>query len=87
MNQNTEHKYGKPGFVPWVEKIPQRRERLPTPVFWPGKFHVEYSPWGHKESDTAERLSFPQFFSYSIIVSVQLCKKMVSPGIEFPLKF
>ena len=23
---------------PWVEKIPWRRERLPTPVFWPGEF-------------------------------------------------
>ena len=24
---------------PWVGKIPRRRERLLTPVFWPGKFH------------------------------------------------
>ena len=34
----------------WVGKIPWRRERLPTPVFWPGEFHGLYSPWGHKES-------------------------------------
>ena len=34
--------------------IPWRRERLPTPVFWPGEFHGLYSPWGHKESDTTE---------------------------------
>ena len=27
------------GFDPWVGKIPWRRERLPTPVFWPGEFH------------------------------------------------
>ena len=26
------------GFNPWVGKIPWRRERLPTPVFWPGEF-------------------------------------------------
>ena len=26
----------RPGFDPWVGKIPWRRERLPTPVFWPG---------------------------------------------------
>ena len=26
---------GRPGFDPWVGKIPWRRERLPTPVFWP----------------------------------------------------
>ena len=25
-------------FDPWVGKIPWRRERLPTPVFWPRKF-------------------------------------------------
>ena len=25
------------------------RERLPTPVFWPGEFHGLYSPWGRKE--------------------------------------
>ena len=36
----------------WVQslvgKIPCKRERLPTPVFWPGEFHWLYSPWGHK---------------------------------------
>ena len=29
-----------------------------TPVFWPGEFHGLYSPWGHKESDMTEWLSF-----------------------------
>ena len=28
------------GFHLWVEKIPWRSERLPTPVFWPGEFHM-----------------------------------------------
>ena len=28
----------------WVGKIPWRRERLPTPVFWPGEFHGLYRP-------------------------------------------
>ena len=37
------------GFDPWVGKIPWRRERLPSPVFWPGEFHGLYSPWGRKE--------------------------------------
>ena len=41
----------------WVGKIPWKRERLPTLVFWPGKFHGLYSPWGHKELDMIERLS------------------------------
>ena len=30
--------WGGPGFDPWVGKISWRRERLPTPVFWPGEF-------------------------------------------------
>ena len=45
----------------WVRslgwQIPWRRERLSSPVSWPGEFHELYSPWGHKESDTSERLS------------------------------
>ena len=40
----------------------ERREWQPTPVFLPGEFHGQrslagYSPWGCKESDTAERLT------------------------------
>ena len=31
---------GRPGFNPWVGKIPWRRARQPTPVFLPGE-----SPW------------------------------------------
>ena len=39
--------------------IPWRREWQSTPVFLPGKFHGQrslgdYSPEGHKESDTIE---------------------------------
>ena len=49
----------RPGFNPWVRKIPRRRGRLPIPVFWPEEFHGLYSPWGHKESDTTEQLSLP----------------------------
>ena len=40
-----------PGFDIWVGKIPWRRDRLPTPVFWPGEFHGLFSPWGSKELD------------------------------------
>ena len=45
------------GFDTWVGKIPWGRDRLPTPVFWPGEFNGLYSPWGRKESDTTEPLS------------------------------
>ena len=45
---------GRPGFDPQVGKIPWRRERLPTSVYWPGEFHGLYSPRGLKESDMTE---------------------------------
>ena len=42
----------RPGFDPWVGKIPWRRKWQPTPALLPGKFHglrslVGYKPWGH----------------------------------------
>ena len=37
--------------------MPWRRERLPTPVFWPGEFHRQYIVHGVAELDTAEQLS------------------------------
>jgi len=39
-------------FDSWVGKICWRRDRLPTPVFWPGKYL--HSPRSHKESVTTE---------------------------------
>ena len=53
----------RPGFNPWVGKIPWRRKWQPTPVFLPGESHgrrslVGYSSRGRKESDTTERLHF-----------------------------
>ena len=44
----------RPGFDPWVGKIPWKRESLPTPVFWPrefmdqtrlSKFHFHWSEY------------------------------------------
>ena len=46
----------RPGFDPWVGKIPWRRERIPTPVFWLGEFHGPCSPLDHKELDMTEWL-------------------------------
>ena len=39
----------------WVGKIHWRRDKLPTPVFWPGEFHGLQSSWGCKELDTTEK--------------------------------
>ena len=46
-------------FEPQVGKIPWRRARKPTPVFFPGESYAQrnlagYSPWGSKKSDTTE---------------------------------
>ena len=46
---------GRPGFDPWVGKIPWRREWQPTPVFFPGD-----SPWteepGRLQSTESQRV-------------------------------
>ena len=47
---------------------------IPTPVFWPGKFHGLYSPWVRKELDTTERLSLPH--------PLILFSRMTSSGIN-----
>ena len=57
----------RPGFDPWVGKIPWRRKWQTTPVPLPGKSHgrrslVGYSPRGRKELDTTERLHFHFLF-------------------------
>ena len=46
----------RPGFDPWVGRIPWRREWLPTPLLLLGEFHGQrsltgYSPWSYKKSD------------------------------------
>ena len=43
-------------FDPGVGRVPWRRERLPTPVFWPREFHGLY---GFAELDTTEQLYSP----------------------------
>ena len=46
------------------EKIPWKREWLPTPVFLPREFHGQRNlvrPWGCKESDTTDQLTLSLF--------------------------
>ena len=51
--------------IPGLGRFPWRRERLPTPVFWPWEFYglykgslAGYSSWSREESDTTEQLTF-----------------------------
>ena len=55
------------GFDSWVGKIPWRRERLPTLVFWPGEFHGLYCPWGCKESDMTFTFTFHIMICWKIL--------------------
>ena len=59
---------GRPGFNPWVGKIPWRRERLPTSVFWPEQFHGLYSLWVELSGWVKEYVSgLPWWLSWSRI--------------------
>ena len=60
------------------QEDPWRREWPPTPVFLPGEVHGQrslagYSPWGHKESDTTERLSLHNH--HQILSMCEVCAK------------
>ena len=76
----------------WVQsldgKIPWRREKLPTPVFWPGQFCGLYSPRDCKESDTTEQLSLFQGFPGGSEVKASACNAgdlSLIPGLgKFP---
>ena len=59
----------RPGFDPWVGKIPWRRKWQPTPIFLTGKSHGQrslmgYNPWGHTELDTTEQLTVSLLYFY-----------------------
>ena len=59
----------RPGFIPWVGKIPWRRKWQPTAVFSPEESHgqkslADYSSWGRQELDTTERITLSHFYSW-----------------------
>ena len=59
--------------LPWVRKIPWRREELPTPVFLPEEFHEQrnlagYSPWDHKELYMTKRLTLLLLFFMGLAI-------------------
>ena len=76
----------------WVQsrgwEDPWRRERLPTPVFWPGEFHGLYSPWGCKELNITERLSLSYFPRFDHWVR-KICwrREWLPTPVEFPGEF
>ena len=68
-----------------IQKIPWRREWQPTTVFSPREFQgqrslVGYSPRGHKELDTTERLAFSLSLQTSVLSILQKCTVSFSKG-------
>ena len=60
-----------------------RRKWQSTPALLPGKSHgwrslLGYSPWGHKESDTTERLSWHA----QVVVDFRIIQCMVVPRVN-----
>ena len=66
------------GLIPGSRRAPgEGRKWQPTPVFLPGKSHGQrsltgYTPWGHKESDTTERLTLADvhYHRYRVLILI-----------------
>ena len=74
---------GRPGFDPWVGKIPWRKERLPTPVSLPGEFHGLA-----EKSDTIEQPSLSLSSEHKeedIDVTEVSLHRIAAPGLAFSL--
>ena len=56
-------------FNSWVRKTHWRRDRLFTPVLWPGELHGLYSPWGCKESAQLSN------FTFTLLQHICVCRK------------
>ena len=71
---------GRPGFDPWVGKIPWRRERPPTPVFSPGEFYGLYS-----HGVTKSQMLLTDFHFTSPISTQSFSSYVQIPAQSFPL--
>ena len=72
-------RYKRPGFDSCIEKIPWSRRWQSTPVFLPGKFHVQrnlvgYCPRGCKESERTEQVSLRVFAAWMEATCVPECQ-------------
>ena len=64
--KESAYSVGELGLIPWVGKIPWRREWLPTLISLPGEFHGQKSlagdsPWSPKELGMTELLTLSLF--------------------------
>ena len=68
-------RYKRHGFGPWVRKIPWTREWKPTPVFLPGKFHVQTSLTGYSMEPSRVRHDWVNKHTHKYYVDRGLCSK------------
>ena len=47
VKKKSAYNAGRPGFDPWIGKIPRRKGWQPTPVFLPGESHGQRSLAGY----------------------------------------
>ena len=72
------------GFDPWVEEIPWRKKWQPTPALLSGKSLGQrsllgYSPWGCKESETAEHArTYTITYTTSVLTEKVIHFKLIS---------
>ena len=76
-------------FDPWMGKMPWRRERLLTPVFFPGEFLEQrrlagYSSWDQKESNVAEKLTLVVQWLRLQAITAEGPGSILGQGVEIP---
>ena len=72
---------GDSGSISGLGRSPGEENGPPSPVFWSGEFHGQYSPWGCKESDMTERLSLTQISQvkkFRVFLCMRRCKSLSS---------
>ena len=79
----------RPGFCPWVGKIPWRRKWELIPVFLPGEFYeqrslVGYSPWAFKELDVSNTVFLSYMNSDITPPPSALGNSLLSRGLRMP---
>ena len=78
----------RPGFDPWVGKIPWGRKWLPTPAFWPGWFHGQRSLMSMCMG--LQRVTWPSNKHFQFHVScnnIYLTKTILTVNLKFTLSW
>ena len=72
-------------YLGWENSL--EKERIPTPVLWPGEFHGLYSPWGCKELGASERFSLSPINIHRDFIFFMFWDKLSITPYECPLVY